>query len=273
MIPGLGKEIVTLGSAPDCDVILQGPGVAPHHARIVKQGGALAFLDLGAGPTAANGAPLAPNQPVPFDFRTQFTLGQTPVPLAHPAIALMLMSPGTMQAPRGHVVLGREAARASLVIGHPAVSGTHATVMLDRMQVVDHGSTSGTYVNGQRSPPNQPVPIDPNGVIAFGPIPVPVLVQIAQSGGGRRARRSGRAQPPPAGAPASAPAASAAAERRAAGSPSVAPEVSRRASTARSSVSSRSTRLAPARPSPSAGRRTTRSSSSTRRSRRSTRRS
>src|SRR5580704_3934057 len=107
MIPGLGKELVTLGSAPYCEVVLQGPGVQPHHARIVKQGGALAFVDLGAGMSSANGAPLAPNQPVAFDFRTQFTLGQTPVPLAHPAIALMLMSPGTLQTPRGHLVIGR----------------------------------------------------------------------------------------------------------------------------------------------------------------------
>jgi ABC-type multidrug transport system ATPase subunit/pSer/pThr/pTyr-binding forkhead associated (FHA) protein len=203
MIPGLGKELVTLGSAPDCDVVLQGPGVAPHHARIVKQGGALAFIDLGAGASAANGAPLAPNQPASFDFRTQFTVGQTPVPLAHPAIALMVLSPGTMQAPRGHLVVGREASRASLVIAHPAVSGTHATVMLDRMQVVDQGSTSGTYVAGQRIPPNQPVPIDPNGVLAFGPVPIPVvvLVQIAQAvAAGGLSQQQAVAAPPAAAA-------------------------------------------------------------------------
>jgi ABC transport system ATP-binding/permease protein len=201
MIPGLGREFVTLGSAPDCDVVLQGPGVLPHHARIVKHGGALAFIDLGAGASAANGAPIPPNQPVAFDFRTQFTLGQTPVPLAHPAIALMIMSPGTMQAPRGQVIVGREATRASLVVGHPAVSGTHATVMLDRMQVVDQGSTSGTYVAGQRIPANQPVPIDPNGVVVFGPVPVPVavLVQIAHAaaaGASHPGQPEGQAQAP-----------------------------------------------------------------------------
>ena len=52
MIPGFGKELVSLGSAPDCDVVLQGPGVAPHHARIVKQQGALYFVDAGAAPSA-----------------------------------------------------------------------------------------------------------------------------------------------------------------------------------------------------------------------------
>jgi ABC-type multidrug transport system ATPase subunit/pSer/pThr/pTyr-binding forkhead associated (FHA) protein len=196
MIAALGKEQVTLGSAPDNDVVVQGPGVAPHHARIVHQAGQLSFVCLGPAPSGANGAPVLPSQPLPFDFRTVFTLGQTPVPLAHPAIVAMIMSRGTLVPPRGHVVVGREAARASLVIHHPAVSAQHATVMLDCMMVADHGSTSGTYAFGQRTPANQPVPFDPTGTIAFGPIVVPValLVQLAQP-----------QAPPPAPAPAGAP--------------------------------------------------------------------
>ncbi len=183
MIPGFGKEQISLGSAPDNDVVLQGPGVAPHHARLVKQGPNVTFIDNGAAPSYANGAPVAPNQPVPFDFRTQFALGQVPLPLSHPAIVMMIMSRGQANAPPGHVLVGREAATSSLVIGSAAVSSTHATVMMDRMMVQDSGSTSGTYVGGQRIPPNQPVPLDPNGVVAFGPVPVPVslLGQIAQA--------------------------------------------------------------------------------------------
>jgi pSer/pThr/pTyr-binding forkhead associated (FHA) protein len=109
-------------------------------------------------------------------------MGGVPVPLAHPALCSMIMSPGQLQVQRGQVVVGRDAARASLVITHGAVSGQHATVMLDRMMAVDHGSTSGTWVGGRQLPANQPTPIDPNGVIAFGPVPVPVglLGQIAQ---------------------------------------------------------------------------------------------
>ena len=188
MIPGFGKEQISLGSAPNNDVVLQGPGVAPNHARIVKQGQGLAFIDNGAAPSFANGAPVQPNTPVPFDFRTQFALGQTPVPLSHPAIVLMTMDKGSATAPPGQLLIGREAANASLVIHSSAVSATHATVMMDRMMVQDQGSTSGTYVGGQRIPANQPVPMDPNGVVAFGPIPVPVslLGQLAQAfhGGG-----------------------------------------------------------------------------------------
>ena len=183
MIPGQGREFASIGSAPDNDVILQGVGVAPHHARVARQNGQLFFVDGGAGPSFANGSPVVAQQPIAFDFRTQFSVAQTPVPLAHPAFVSLLMTPGTLQAPRGHVVIGRDAARATLVIAHSTVSSQHATVMLDRMMVVDHGSTSGTYLAGQQIPANQPVPIDPNGIIAFGPVPVSValLVQIAQA--------------------------------------------------------------------------------------------
>ena len=180
---GLGKEQISLGSAPDDDVFLQGPGIAPHHARIVRLEGGLQFIDQGVGPSFANGAPVGPRQPCPFDLRTTFMLGQVAVPAAHPAIVRMLLSPGQIAAPRGQIIIGREPSRASLVIGHPTVSGQHATVMLDRVMVVDHGSTSGTWIAGQRIPPNQPVPIDPNGFVSFGLVTVPValLMQIAQA--------------------------------------------------------------------------------------------
>jgi ABC-type multidrug transport system ATPase subunit/pSer/pThr/pTyr-binding forkhead associated (FHA) protein len=182
MTLALGKELVSIGSAPDNDVVIAAPGVGPYHARVIRQGGQLFFVDLGAGPSSANGAPVQPQQPVPFDFRTLFAVSSVPVPLSHPALGAMLMSAGQIQAPRGQVIVGRDAARASLVITHAAVSGQHATVMLDRMAVVDHGSTSGTWVGGHKALPNQPTPIDPHGIVAFGPVPVPVsaLAQLAQ---------------------------------------------------------------------------------------------
>jgi ABC transport system ATP-binding/permease protein len=178
MAHALGKDQVSIGSAPDNDVVLAGPGVAAHHARVVRKGGLLYFVDLGsgAGPSSANGSALAPEQPVPFDFRTLFAVGGVAVPLAHPAICAMLMSPGDVTAPAGQVIVGRDAARSSLVIAHGAVSGQHATVMLDRALVVDHGSTSGTWVGGRQVPANQPTPFDPKGIIAFGPVPVPVAL-------------------------------------------------------------------------------------------------
>ena len=60
MIPGLGKETLILGAAPDADVVVQAPGVAPHHARLIKQNGQIFFEGGNAAPSAANGAPIAP---------------------------------------------------------------------------------------------------------------------------------------------------------------------------------------------------------------------
>lgn len=186
MIPGFGKQTITIGSAPSCDIVLTGPGVAPEHARIVHQGGGqLFFVDGGAGPSFAGGQPVAPRSTMPFDLRTAFACGQVAVPLNHPAIGLMLMERGALSpAPLpGQLVVGREPAKASLVIRHPSVSSKHAVVMLDRMMVIDEGSTSGTYTAAGRIPPGSPVPIDPNGILAFGPVAVPVstLYQVGRA--------------------------------------------------------------------------------------------
>jgi ABC-type multidrug transport system ATPase subunit/pSer/pThr/pTyr-binding forkhead associated (FHA) protein len=187
MIHAFGKEQVTVGCSADNDVVLVAAGIAPRHARIIRQGGQLAFVDLGTGISAANGVRLAADRPVPFDFRTHFTVGGVTVPLAHPAIIAMLASQGQVRPPPGHIVVGRDAARSSLVLAHGAVSGRHATVIVDQHVVVDHGSTSGTWIAGKRLVPNEPTPFDPNGAIAFGPVPVPagLLMEIAQADGGR----------------------------------------------------------------------------------------
>lgn len=184
MIAGLGKQTIIVGSAPQCDIVLTGQGVAPQHARIVNQGsGQLVFIDNGVGPSFVGGQPIQPGASVPFDLKATFACGQVAVPLNHPAIALMLMAKGAVQAPPGQVIIGRDPSKCSLALGHPSVSSRHAIVMLDRMQVVDEGSTSGTYLGTGKIPTNTPVPIDPNGVIAFGPVlvPVPILAQVYQA--------------------------------------------------------------------------------------------
>ncbi|HEU4405239.1 MAG TPA: FHA domain-containing protein [Polyangiaceae bacterium] len=194
MIPGFGKQTIVIGSGPHCDIVLQGPGVAPEHARIVHQGGGrLIFTDNGQGPTTVNGQPMTPGSQGAFDFRTTYACGGVAVPLNHPSIALMLMARGQAGAPPGHLIIGRDAARASLVIHHPSVSSQHATVMLDRMSVVDHQSTSGTYTGPHRIQPGAPTPIDPNGIIAFGPVPVPVqlLLQLGPAFAGAPAGGAG----------------------------------------------------------------------------------
>ena len=198
MIPGFGKQTITIGSAPTCDLVLGGQGVAPEHARIVHHGGGKLVLTPAAPNVTANGQPVQPGAEAAFDLRTQFFIGQIPIPLNHPAITLMLMANGSVTPPPGQIVIGRDATRASIVINHPSVSSQHATVLLDRMMVIDHSSTSGTYVGTQRIQPTSPTPIDPNGILAFGPVPVqvPLLMRLAQAS---------REQPAGAHVPAAAP--------------------------------------------------------------------
>jgi ABC-type multidrug transport system ATPase subunit/pSer/pThr/pTyr-binding forkhead associated (FHA) protein len=183
MIPGFGKQVLTIGSSPASDIVLQGPGVLPEHARLFHQGGG-SLLFVSSGPASVNGRPLGQGEQVAFDLRTPFMVGQVQVPLHHPAIALALMAPGQLTAPAGQLIIGRDPARASLVLQHGSVSSQHATVVLDRMMVIDHGSTSGTFVAQTKLTPNAPTPLDPQGIIAFGPVQVEVslLMRLAQAG-------------------------------------------------------------------------------------------
>jgi ABC transport system ATP-binding/permease protein len=197
----LGKTLISIGSAPGCDVVLAGPGVSPEHARITKQPGGLVFVDLGVGPSFANGAPVARGASLPFDFHTQFAVGQVPVPNAHSAIARMLMHRGDLAPQPGQIVLGRENPHCHVVLENPSVSARHATVTLNPLTVTDHGSTTGTWVGRNRLPANQPVPLDPNSVLAVGPVPVPVavLLQLAQEIAAAGAFPAASALPVPAG--------------------------------------------------------------------------
>ena len=186
MIPGFGKQTILVGSAPDCDIVLQAPGVAPQHARIVHQGGGqLVFVDNGQGPSAGGGRPIAPGQTVPFDLQTPFSVGQAQIPLSHPAIGLMLMARGQFQPPPGQVVIGRDPARCNLILQHPAIGPQHAVLACDRMTLTDLGSPAGVSIGQARIAPHNPVPVDSRMIVALGPVALPValLLQVAKSFG------------------------------------------------------------------------------------------
>jgi ABC transport system ATP-binding/permease protein len=183
MIPGFGKASILIGSAPHCDIRLGAPGVAPEHARLEHRGGgSLVFIDSGVGPSFANGAPLAPGASAPFDFHTEFAVGQAPVPKAHPAITLMLLERGKAPFTPGQLVFGRDPARSNIAVHHPNVSSHHATFSLNPLTVTDHNSTSGTWLNQQRLPPNQATPMDARGFVALGPVAVPVDLVLHLAG-------------------------------------------------------------------------------------------
>ena len=185
MIPGFGKQNLTVGSLPTCDIVVTGDGVMPEHAGIIHLGGGKLVFVCGAGGAHAGGRQLHPGEQAPFDLRTQFTVGaaQVPVPLHHPAITLSLMATGMLAAPPGQIILGRDPSKASIVIQHPSVSSQHATAIMDRMMVIDHSSTSGTYVGTSRIAAGTPTPIEAGQILAFGPVPVQVqlLMKLVQA--------------------------------------------------------------------------------------------
>lgn len=209
MIPGIGKSLITIGSAPNCDIRVGGANVAPEHARVLHDGqGHLTFVDLGTGPSSVNGAPITPQSQHPFDFLAQFVVGHAPVPNTHPALIAMLMQAGQLPMLPGQFVVGRDPARVHLVLLHPNVSGVHATISVaPAPSIVDAGSTAGTFVGGVRIAAAQPTPLDPNGILGFGPLPVLIstLLQCAR-GSGSAPALSGIAAMVSAGAPAGAPA-------------------------------------------------------------------
>jgi ABC transport system ATP-binding/permease protein len=183
MLAGLGKQAITIGSAPDCDIRLPDPGIAPVHARIMNQGGQLVFIDEGTGQTFANWQPIAPGAIHPFDFRTPFMVGQAQVPNNHPAIALMLMQHGRLAASAERIVVGSDPAQAHVVIWHSSVSGVHASIDVAALSVTDLGSNAGTWLVENRLAPGQPTSVAPDAAIVVGAIPVPVglLVTLARA--------------------------------------------------------------------------------------------
>ena len=203
MLPGFGKQTLVIGSAPSCDIVLQAGGVATEHAKLVHQGGGkLVLINAGTGQTTVGGRAMSAGEQAPFDFRTQFQIGQANLPFDHPAITLSLMAQGQQAAPAGRLTIGRDPTQVSIVLQHPSVSSRHCSVALDRMMVTDNDSTSGTYVSGQRIAANQPTPLPQGGAMHIGPVPMQVslLMQLAQA-----AQSPGASQPQPSHPQASAP--------------------------------------------------------------------
>ena len=125
---------------PNNDVVLQGPGVAPNHARGSSSKTAFGYIDNGTAPTYANGVLQPDERWCPSTSGRQFA--QT-VPLSHPAtpmtmVAARLGAPGQLTSRPDNA--RRRMPRSSF--SRPP-SASHATVMMDRDGQDSGGSTSG----------------------------------------------------------------------------------------------------------------------------------
>ncbi len=88
------------------------------------------------------------------------------------------------------MTFGRDPSRCHIVIGHPNVSGRHATVTLSPLTITDHGSTSGCWINQRRLPANQAEPLEASTIVALGPIPLPVGLALRLLGAPTAEQRS-----------------------------------------------------------------------------------
>jgi ABC-type multidrug transport system ATPase subunit/pSer/pThr/pTyr-binding forkhead associated (FHA) protein len=169
---GFGKQSINIGSAPDSDVRLGGPGVNARHARIERQGSGLVLVNLAGSHTRVDAKALGDGEQHAFDFRTPITLGEaTALPLSHPAITGLLLERGKLAPHSGPLRLGRDPSQNDVVVHHPNVSGQHASLARKPLSITDNGSTSGTWLGKERLLQGTTSPLGPGAVVALGPVP------------------------------------------------------------------------------------------------------
>ena len=183
------KTHLIIGAAPGCDLLVQGPGVAPRHAQLMWRDG-LWLQDLAQGRTEVDGRQLAPNESVQLaGFHARVMLGGAKVPLESPEVSKLFLDRSALPFERpGVVTVGRDPGRAQVVVSHTTVSGTHLRVDLTARTVADLGSRSGTFDrNSLRLPPNPPIPIDAAGGYSLGAVWIPsaVLMELAGAAAGQ----------------------------------------------------------------------------------------
>ena len=154
----------TIGRHPGSDILVQGDQVSTHHADITPIGnGRFQLRDLGStNGTYVNGqrvqtavvgwADRISLGSLPFDLRTYAALlGAVPAPINARAPA-PAVAPGMPDTPPGSFLIGRDP-RAHIQVEAPQVSTFHARLTplpAGKFDLVDLGSSNGTFVNGQR---------------------------------------------------------------------------------------------------------------------------
>ncbi|MEI8257331.1 MAG: FHA domain-containing protein, partial [Deltaproteobacteria bacterium] len=175
------RSMLVVGAAPDCDIVLQGPGIAARHVQLAWRDG-LVVHDLGAGQTFVDGRLLQAHEAVSVPtFQTPVLLGTTPLPLHHPLVASLFVerSPVVLD---GGIIVGRDPLRAHVLVQHPTVSGAHARIDRAARSFSDVGSRSGTFDRlGQRIAQQQPATLDVEAGYFYGLAWVSTSVILAVS--------------------------------------------------------------------------------------------
>jgi len=130
-----------------------------------------AFSSGPASPAGAPSFPLTGAQPS--------ALEPPPNPYG-PSAASIVGAAGTFAIRAGiEVRVGRDPAACPITLAEPRVSGVHATLKFEggRLMVRDEGSNNGTYVSGQRIPPQTWTAVAAGTPLRFGPVEFSVKLE------------------------------------------------------------------------------------------------
>lgn len=164
----------TIGSSPDCDLVVDLPTVSAHHCRLTRDADGFLLEDLGStNGTFVNGERCGAPARVSRD--DSITLGRT---------LRMPWPPKEARPEPGAVRIGREPDN-DLVVDLPTVSGYHARVFREGASgealIEDLGSTNGTALGS----PDRKItrsPLSASDTIYLGSHPIPAAQVLARLG-------------------------------------------------------------------------------------------
>ena len=158
----LGERTLTLGRAPDNEIVLTSRFVSGHHARIEPDAGAHRIVDVGStNGLLAEGKRLPANSPLALADGDVLRIGD---PATGNFVTLTYRNPRALRVAQAatvarsypldpndpQITIGREGS--DIVLDNPQVSRRHAMIERSdgRHTLRDVGSTNGTFVNGLR---------------------------------------------------------------------------------------------------------------------------
>lgn len=150
------KKTITIGRAPENDIVLDFPQVSTNHARFTPDGDGFWVEDMGStNGTFVNGRQI--RQAARVTFSDKISLGSLPFSMDNlrPEILQKVSAhkgPAfSASAPYKKFSIGRTPGN-DIALDYPQVSGNHAEVSIQGGQyfIRDLNSRNGTFVNGQR---------------------------------------------------------------------------------------------------------------------------
>lgn len=171
----LDKPMMTVGRAPDNDIVINHPAVSGHHLRLGVSASGVTVTDLNStNGTQLNGQRIAPDAPQSIQAGDTMRIGDLTgnwislTMQGDEGAAVRTLSLGKLDlSDMTNVVIGRDP-NSYLPLNHPTVSFRHATIYKQNggLMIRDLGSTNGTFVNGKRI---SQVPLASGDEVQLGP--------------------------------------------------------------------------------------------------------